>query len=86
VNNAGNPRDNCSGSARTIGHVIDTNLKGILVTHAARGMIQAPGGGSSTHQHSGIYGNKGPANYTVQGGLIGFTKSISKELASRNVW
>src|SRR5207237_1114401 len=34
----------------------------------------------------GIYGNKGQSNYTAsKAGLIGFTKSVSKELASRNV-
>ena len=34
----------------------------------------------------GISGNKGQANYTAsKAGLIGFTKSVSKELASRNV-
>src|SRR5438552_2414793 len=34
----------------------------------------------------GISGNKGQANYTASNaGLIGFTKSVSKELASRNV-
>ncbi len=34
----------------------------------------------------GIAGNKGQANYSAsKAGLIGFTKSVSKELASRNV-
>jgi len=35
---------------------------------------------------SGVYGNAGQANYsTSKAGLIGFTKSLAKELASRNI-
>src|SRR4029077_6144388 len=34
----------------------------------------------------GLSGNKGQANYSAsKAGLVGFTKSVSKELASRNV-
>jgi len=91
VNNAGTTRDNL---LFRIGEddwdtVIDTNLKGaFLVTkHAARGMIKRRWGRIvNITSIVGIYGNKGQSNYTAsKAGLIGFTKSISKELASRNV-
>ena len=91
VNNAGTTRDNL---LFRIGEedwdtVLDTNLKGaFLVTkHAARGMIKRRWGRViNITSVVGISGNKGQANYTAsKAGLIGFTKSVSKELASRNV-
>jgi 3-oxoacyl-[acyl-carrier protein] reductase len=91
VNNAGTTRDNL---LFRIGEddwdtVLDTNLKGaFLVTkHAARGMIKRRWGRIvNITSIVGIYGNKGQSNYTAsKAGLIGFTKSVSKELASRNV-
>src|SRR5437016_4145736 len=92
VNNAGTTRDNL---LFRIGEddwdtVIDTNLKGaFLVTkHAARGMIKRRWGRIvNITSIVGIYGNKGQSNYTAsKAGLIGFTKSVSKELASRMSW
>jgi len=91
VNNAGTTRDNL---LFRIGEedwdtVVDTNLKGaFLVTkHAARGMIKRRWGRIvNITSIVGIAGNKGQSNYTAsKAGLIGFTKSVSKELASRNV-
>ncbi len=91
VNNAGTTRDNL---LFRIGEedwdtVLDTNLKGaFLVTkHAARGMIKRRWGRViNITSVVGISGNKGQSNYTAsKAGLIGFTKSVSKELASRNV-
>jgi 3-oxoacyl-[acyl-carrier protein] reductase len=91
VNNAGTTRDNL---LFRIGEddwdtVIDTNLKGaFLVTkHAARGMIKRRWGRIvNISSVVGISGNKGQSNYTAsKAGLIGFTKTVSKELASRNV-
>ena len=91
VNNAGTTRDNL---LFRIGEddwntVLDTNLKGaFLVTkHAARGMIkQRWGRVINITSVVGIGGNKGQSNYSAsKAGLIGFTKSVSKELASRNV-
>src|SRR5207245_9618549 len=91
VNNAGTTRDNL---LFRIGEedwdtVLNTNLKGaFLVTkHAARGMIKRRWGRIiNITSVVGISGNKGQANYTAsKAGLIGFTKSVLKELASRNV-
>jgi 3-oxoacyl-[acyl-carrier protein] reductase len=91
VNNAGTTRDNL---LFRIGEedwntVLDTNLKGaFLVTkHAARGMIKRRWGRViNITSVVGIGGNKGQSNYSAsKAGLIGFTKSVSKELASRNV-
>src|SRR5437660_348336 len=91
VNNAGTTRDNL---LFRIGEedwdtVLDTNLKGaFLVTkHAARGMIKRRWGRIvNITSVVGIAGNKGQSNYTAsKAGLIGFTKAVSKELASRNV-
>src|SRR6266699_2988038 len=91
VNNAGTTRDNLLFriAEDDWDTVIDTNLKGaFLVTkHAARGMIKRRWGRIvNITSVVGIYGNKGQSNYTAsKAGLIGFTKSVSKELASRNV-
>jgi 3-oxoacyl-[acyl-carrier protein] reductase len=91
VNNAGTTRDNLLFrlSESDWSTVLDTNLKGaFLVTkHAARGMIKRRWGRViNITSVVGISGNKGQSNYTAsKAGLIGFTKSVSKELASRNV-
>jgi 3-oxoacyl-[acyl-carrier protein] reductase len=91
VNNAGTTRDNLLFriAEEDWDTVIDTNLKGaFLVTkHAARGMIKRRWGRIiNISSVVGISGNKGQSNYTAsKAGLIGFTKSVSKELASRNV-
>src|SRR2546425_10347770 len=91
VNNAGTTRDNLLFriSEADWNTVLDTNLKGaFLVTkHAARGMIKRRWGLIiKITSIVGISGNKGQTNYTAsKAGLIGFTKSVSKELASRNV-
>jgi 3-oxoacyl-[acyl-carrier protein] reductase len=91
VNNAGTTRDNL---LFRIGEddwdtVVDTNLKGafLMTKHAARGMIKRRWGRIvNITSVVGISGNKGQANYTAsKAGLIGLTKSVSKELASRNV-
>ncbi len=91
VNNAGVTRDNL---LFRIGEddwdtVLDTNLKGtFLVTkYAARGMIKRRWGRIvNITSIVGLAGNKGQANYTAsKAGLVGFTRSVAKELASRNV-
>src|SRR5437660_521073 len=91
VNNAGTTRDNLLFriTEDDWNTVLDTNLKGAFLTtkHAARGMIKRRWGRIiNITSVVGISGNKGQANYTAsKAGLIGFTKSVSKELASRNV-
>jgi len=91
VNNAGTTRDNLLFriTDEDWNTVLDTNLKGaFLVTkQAARGMIKRRWGRIvNITSVVGIAGNKGQSNYTAsKAGLIGFTKSVSKELASRNV-
>jgi 3-oxoacyl-[acyl-carrier protein] reductase len=69
--------------------VVDTNLKGtfLMTKYAARGMIKRRWGRViNITSVVGLNGNKGQSNYSAsKAGIIGFTKSIAKELASRNV-
>ncbi len=69
--------------------VLDVNLKGAFnMTHAViRGMMKRRWGRIiNITSVVGITGNKGQANYAAsKAGLIGFTKSVAKELASRNI-
>src|SRR5205085_3749985 len=69
--------------------VIDTNLKGSFNTirAAARGMMRRRGGRIiNITSVVGLTGNKGQANYAAsKAGLVGLTKAVAKELASRNV-
>jgi len=69
--------------------VIETNLKGIFnySKAVARPMMKIRGG-SIINMGSivGLTGNAGQSNYAAsKAGLVGFTKSYAKELASRNV-
>jgi len=69
--------------------VVDTNLKGtfLMTKYAARGMIKRRWGRViNITSVVGLNGNKGQSNYSAsKAGVIGFTKSVAKELASRNV-
>jgi 3-oxoacyl-[acyl-carrier protein] reductase len=72
-----------------IDQILDTNLKGaMLVTQAlSRGFLKAENV-SIVNMSSivGLMGNPSQAVYAAsKAGLIGFTKSVAKELASRNV-
>ncbi|MGH7586633.1 MAG: 3-oxoacyl-[acyl-carrier-protein] reductase [Gemmatimonadales bacterium] len=91
VNNAGLTRDNLMLrlSEADWDAVVDANLKGaFLFTKAVlRGMMKR-GGGRVINVTSivGIIGNKGQANYAAsKAGLIGFTKSVAREYASRGI-
>jgi len=91
VNNAGLTRDGLivrmpDDDWRT---VIDTNLGGVFATcrAAARGMMKRRSG-SIVNLSSvvGVHGNPGQTNYAAsKAGIIGFTKALARELATRNV-
>jgi 3-oxoacyl-[acyl-carrier protein] reductase len=91
VNNAGFTKDNLLFllSEADWDAVIDTNLKGayLMTKYAARGMIKRRWGRViNITSVVGLNGNKGQSNYSAsKAGIIGFTKSVAKELASRNV-
>jgi len=91
VNNAGITRDTLLMRMKESDWdlVIDTNLKGAFnVTKAAhRPMLkQRYGRIINISSVSGLVGQAGQANYSAsKAGLVGFTKAVAKELASRNI-
>ena len=91
VNNAGITRDGLllRMSEQSFDEVIATNLKSTyLCTKAAlRGMVRAHWGRIiSIASVAGISGNAGQANYAAsKAGMIGFTKSVAKEVGSRGI-
>ena len=91
VNNAGLTRDGLlvRMSDEDWRTVIDTNLSSVFYTcrAAARPMMRKRAG-SIVNLSSivGIHGNWGQTNYAAsKAGIIGFTKSLARELGSRNV-
>lgn len=91
VNNAGITKDNLlmRMSEEEFTKVIDVNLKGTyIVTKIVSKYMMKKRQGSIINLSSvvGVVGNAGQCNYSAsKAGIIGFTKSIAKELASRNI-
>jgi 3-oxoacyl-[acyl-carrier protein] reductase len=91
VNNAGVTRDNVVMRLKDDDWdtVLDANLRGpfAAIRAASRGMMKRRWGRIiNITSVVGLIGNKGQANYAAsKAGLIGLTKSIAKELASRNI-
>lgn len=91
INNAGITQDNLMlrMTEEQWDRVIDINLKSVfnLTKHVVKPMMRNRSG-SIINMSSvvGVFGNAGQANYSAsKAGIIGFSKSIAKELGSRNI-
>ena len=91
VNNAGLTRDTLLArmSDDDWREVIETNLSSVFYTcrAVARPMMKKKAGAIvNVSSIVGLHGNPGQANYAAsKGGIIGFTKSLARELGSRRV-
>jgi 3-oxoacyl-[acyl-carrier protein] reductase len=91
VNNAGLTRDGLLARMpdEDWRAVIDTNLSSVFHTcrAAVRGMMKRRAGAIvNVSSIVGVHGNGGQTNYAAsKAGIIGFTKSLARELGSRNV-
>lgn len=91
INNAGITKDTLMlrMSEEQWDQVIDVNLKSVfnLTKHVLKPMMKNKSG-SIINMGSvvGVFGNPGQANYAAsKAGIIGFSKSIAKEVGSRNI-
>ena len=91
VNNAGITRDNLilRMSEEEFDAVVETNLKGCFHTirHLSRYFLKQKSGKIiNIASVSGVLGNAGQANYSAsKAGVIGLTKAVARELASRGI-
>jgi 3-oxoacyl-[acyl-carrier protein] reductase len=91
VNNAGITRDGLlmRMSEEDFSQVVDTNLKGTFncTKCATKAMLKKRKGRIiNISSVSGVIGNAGQANYSAsKAGIIGFTKAVAREMASRNI-
>ena len=91
VNNAGHTRDGLLARMPDADwrDVIETNLSSVFYTCRAvtRGMMKKRAGTIvNVSSIVGIHGNWGQTNYAAsKAGIIGFTKSLARELGSRNI-
>lgn len=91
VNNAGITKDGLimKMSETDFDRVIEINLKGAfnMIHHFSRSFLkQRSGKIINISSVSGVIGNAGQANYSAsKAGIIGLTKSVARELATRNV-
>ena len=91
VNNAGITKDNLvmKISEEDFDAVIDTNLKGTFYTikHMYRAFLKQKSGRIiNLASVTGLLGNPGQANYAAsKAGVVGLTKSVARELASRGI-
>lgn len=91
VNNAGVTRDGLVAMMKEedFDKVLDTNLKGTfnMIRHSVGLFLREKEGCIiNISSISGIMGNAGQANYSAsKAGVIGLTKSVARELASRNI-
>ena len=91
VNNAGITRDDLllRMDAGQWDLVMAVNLKGtfLMTKHAARYMVRQKGGHIvNMASVSGLVGNPGQANYSAsKAGAVGFTRTVARELARKNI-
>ncbi|HBD10038.1 MAG TPA: 3-oxoacyl-[acyl-carrier-protein] reductase, partial [Syntrophobacteraceae bacterium] len=91
VNNAGITRDNLVALMKPSewDDVLDTNLKGLFLCSQAvvkPMMRQRYGRMVNVTSVVGVIGNAGQCNYAAaKAGIIGFTRSLARELISRNI-
>ena len=88
VNNAGITRDNLlmKMSEEDFDAVLNTNLKGAF-KHISRQMLKQKSGHIvNISSVSGVMGNAGQVNYSAsKAGVIGMTKAVAREMASRGI-